>query len=107
MVEGGTVYLAVIGVLLLVALTLGVRVLGNIFREGRERRRRRNAGDIEPYTQNEAHGLDPSPSSSDGDDESGPSDRGGPSITCPKCGAVNDPTFTYCRQCASRLRLTG
>ncbi|WP_049984096.1 zinc ribbon domain-containing protein [Halorubrum sp. BV1] len=106
MVEGGTVYFAITGVLLLVALALGVRVLKNIYKDGQERRRRRNAGDMEPYTKDESYGSPPSASPDEGDDESGRSDRGDASIACPQCGAVNDPTFNYCRQCASRLRPT-
>ncbi|WP_256402829.1 zinc ribbon domain-containing protein [Halorubrum salinum] len=110
MVEVGTVYLAVIGVLLLAVLALGLRVLGDIFNEARERHRRRKSGDLESHTEDETSVPGPSTSpdeAADTERETGERDRDGASVPCPRCGAINDPAFSYCRQCASRLRPTG
>jgi hypothetical protein len=93
----GLRYLAVIGVLLLVALGLGVRVLWDIVGDAREIRRRRRSGELEPYAEDEEYDrVARDPVEDDGDD-------GRASATCPQCGADNDPAFTYCRRCASSL----
>ena len=39
----------------------------------------------------------------DGGTTDGDDDARGPSVTCPKCGAENDPEFTYCRDCVAEL----
>lgn len=116
MVDGGTIYVAVVGALLLVALALGLRVLRDIVYEARERRRRRKAGDLDPSAEDEKDADDET------DERSPPTTttevdavaeknegvhRDDASVTCPQCGAVNDPEFSYCRQCASRLRPVG
>ncbi|WP_435075136.1 DUF7577 domain-containing protein [Halorubrum sp. HHNYT27] len=114
MVDVGPVYLTISGALLLVALALGLRVLRGIVREGRDRRRRRRAGEIEKYTEDEEYGrrprVGPDGDSGEADGPTRPDDRsepGGPNapdVTCPGCGAVNAPGFTYCRRCAGPLR---
>lgn len=100
MIDAGPVYLAIVGALLLVALGLGLRVLRGIVRDGRDRRRRRRAGEIEKYTEDEEYGRGP-PSGSKGDREGGGDD---PAATCPHCGADNESGFDYCRRCAAPLR---
>jgi len=109
MIDVGPVYLAVAGALLLVALGLGLRVLREIAREGLDRRRRRRAGEIEKYTEDESYGPPADPGEAPGDaggrdGSDGPSDRTDPAATCPQCGAVNAPEFSYCRRCAAPLR---
>ncbi|MFC7186425.1 DUF7577 domain-containing protein [Halorubrum yunnanense] len=92
MTDFGTVYLAVTGALLFVALALGFRVLLGVAREGLELRRRRRAGAAERHAKDEASGSEP-PAGSDP-----------PIATCPGCGADNEPGFSYCRRCAAPLR---
>ncbi|MYL16688.1 zinc ribbon domain-containing protein [Halorubrum terrestre] len=97
MVDVGTVYLVATGALLLVALGVGARALVAIFREGRERSRKRRAGEIERYTEDPVYDRDPADPETDG---AGPS-------TCPQCGAENAAEFVYCRECASPLGPNG
>ncbi|MFW5999939.1 MAG: DUF7577 domain-containing protein [Halorubrum sp.] len=93
MLDAGTVYLVAIGSLLLVALGVGVRALVGIFREGRERSRKRRAGEIERYSKDPVYDRDlPDPAVS-----------GSEPSTCPQCGAENEATFTFCRECAAPL----
>ena len=93
MLDAGTAYLLVTGALLLVALGVGVRALVGIFREGRERRRKRRAGEIERYTEDPVYERGPPDPTTD---------ASAPSI-CPQCGAENDAEFTFCRECAAPL----
>ena len=93
MLDVGTVYLLATGALLLVALGVGIRALVGIFREGRERSRRRRDGEIERYTEDPVYERDPPDPDADG---AAPS-------TCPQCGAENAAGFTYCRECAAPL----
>lgn len=93
MVDVGTVYLVATGGLLLVALGVGVRALVGIFREGRERSRKRREGEIERYTKDPVYDRDPPPLDADGET---------PSV-CPQCGAENRAEFTYCSECAAPL----
>ena len=93
MLDVGTVYLVAAGALLLVALAVGVRALVRIFREGRERRRKRREGEIERYAKDPVYEREPPPPEADG---SRPS-------TCPQCGAENEARFTFCRECAAPL----
>jgi hypothetical protein len=95
MVDAGPLYLAVVGALLLAALGLGFRVLRGIYREGRDRSRRRRAGEIEKYTEDEEYDRSPAAPSPE------PADSG---VTCPQCGAANESEFNYCRRCAAPLR---
>ncbi|WP_128905977.1 zinc ribbon domain-containing protein [Halorubrum amylolyticum] len=102
MVDPGLLYLAVIGMLLLVALGLGVRVLRGIVGDAREIRRKRRSGELEPYAEDEEYDRVPR------DPAEGDGERGGTaSTTCPQCGADNDAAFDYCRRCASPLRPGG
>jgi len=107
MIDAGSIYLAVTGVLLFVALGAGLHVLRGIVREGRELRRRRRAEESETYPEDEA--SDPGPPAGPEDERgraSDPSDPDGsndPTATCPQCGADNEPGFDYCRSCAARL----
>ena len=104
MVDAGSIYLAVTGVLLFVALGAGFHVLRGIVREGRELRRRRRAGEAETYAEDEEY--DPGPPAGPEDDPdgaTGPSDSNDPTATCPQCGADNEPHFNYCRRCAAPL----
>lgn len=73
-------------VLCLFALAAGARVLGDIVREGRERRRKWRTGEMKRYG---------------GEENDADSAPGG--ATCRHCGAENAPGFTYCRDCAKRL----
>jgi len=98
MIDLGTVYLAVTGALLLVTLGVGVRVLSEIVREGRDRQRRRRAGELEKYTEDEEYDRVP------GDPVEDNGDDGGADTTCPQCETDNDTAFDYCRRCASPLR---
>ncbi|SDG04008.1 hypothetical protein SAMN04488067_11353 [Halorubrum xinjiangense] len=93
MLDVGTIYLVATGALLLVALGVGVRALVAIFREGRERSRRRREGEIERYTEDPVYDREPPDPDAD---ETAPS-------TCPQCGAENDGEFTFCRECAAPL----
>ena len=93
MLDAGTVYLVAIGALLLIALGVGARALVAIFREGRERSRKRREGEIEQYTEDPVYDRDPPAPDADG---AGPS-------TCPQCGADNAAGFVYCRECAAPL----
>jgi ribosomal protein L40E len=114
MIDVGPVYLAVTGALLLVALGLGFRVLRGIARDGRDRHRRRRAGEIEKYTEDEEYGQGPPTGPGDDSaaadapdgtgDPDGANDRTDPRTTCPKCGAANESGFSYCRRCATPLR---
>ena len=91
MIDLGTVYLAVTGALLLVALGAGLHVLRGIVREGLDLRRRRRTGEVEKYTEDEEYGPGP------------PDDSDDPTATCPRCGAANEQGFDYCRRCAAPL----
>ena len=107
MVDAGSIYLAVTGVLLFVALGAGFHVLRGIVREGRELRRRRRAEEAETYPEDEEY--DPGPPVGPEDergrtsDPSDPDDSNDPTATCPQCGADNEPHFNYCRRCAAPL----
>lgn len=113
MVDVGTLYLAVSGALLLVALGVGFRVLRGIAREGRDRQHRRRAREVEEEPEAEEHGQAPAVGPSDdrregGDqnksgDSDGSADPGDSTATCPACGAANEPGFSYCRRCAASL----
>jgi len=108
MIDIGPVYLAVAGALLLVALGLGLRVLRGIVREGRDRQRRRRAGEIEKYMEDEEFGGEPLADSGDdsgeGRERSESDGSNDPAATCPHCGADNESGFSYCRRCAAPLR---
>jgi len=93
MLDVGTAYLLATGALLLVALGVGARALVAIFREGRERSRKRREGEIERYTDDPVYDRDPA------DPDAG----GATPSTCPQCGAENASRFTYCRECAAPL----
>ncbi|ELZ58064.1 MULTISPECIES: DUF7577 domain-containing protein [Halorubrum] len=93
MVDFGTVYLVATGAALLLALGVGLRVLVGIFRDGRERSRKRREGEIDRYTEDPVYDRDPPDPDADG---------GTPS-TCPQCGAENESEFTYCHECAAPL----
>jgi len=104
-IDFGPVYLAVAGALLLVGLGLGFRVLRRIVREGRDRRARRRAGEVEPYTEDEEYDRRP-PTGSEPDpaDVGERGDPNDPTATCHSCGATNEPGFDYCRRCTAPLR---
>ncbi|MFO8116484.1 MAG: zinc ribbon domain-containing protein [Halorubrum sp.] len=108
MIDVGPIYLAIAGALLLFALALGFRVLRDIVREGRDRRRRRRAGELEKYTEDQEYGGRPPVGSGadrgEANDPDAPDDRTDPGTTCPKCGAANEPGFNYCRRCTAPLR---
>jgi hypothetical protein len=93
MLDVGTLYLVAAGSLLLVALAVGVRALARIFREGRERSRKRREGDIERYAKDPVYDREPPDPAADGSRQS----------TCPQCGAENEARFTFCRECAAPL----
>ncbi|QKG92512.1 zinc ribbon domain-containing protein [Halorubrum sp. SS7] len=91
MLDVGTVYLVAAGALLLVALAVGVRALVRIFREGRERRRKRREGELDRYTKDPEYDREP------------PDPEAASRSTCPQCGAENDASFAFCRECAAPL----
>ena len=93
MLDAGTVYLVATGALLLVALGVGARALVAIFREGRERSRKRREGEIERYTEDPVYDRDPADPATEAETPS----------TCPQCGAENEASFTFCRECAAPL----
>ncbi|TKX53222.1 zinc ribbon domain-containing protein [Halorubrum sp. SP3] len=93
MFDVGTAYLAAAGALLLVALGVGARALVRIFREARERSRKRREGELERYTKDPVYDRDPADPEADGAARS----------TCPQCGAENAAGFCYCRECAAPL----
>lgn len=85
MTQSGGLYLAFITLLLLIALGVAIPVLRDIVIEGIERQR----GDA---TDEPEAAADPS---------SDPHD--GPRVICSNCETPNDPDFTYCRECGTRL----
>lgn len=90
-------YAALIGVLLLIAVGVSIPVLGRIVRDGLERRRKRQAGELERYTEDEEYdraARTPGP-----DDDPAANGR----VTCRECGTKNDSAFTYCRHCTTPL----
>ena len=93
MLDVGTAYLVAAGALLLVALAVGARALVRIFREGRERSRKRREGELERYSKDPVYDRDPPAPDAEGDATS----------TCPQCDAENDSTFVYCSECAAPL----
>ncbi|WP_424013850.1 DUF7577 domain-containing protein [Halorubrum xinjiangense] len=97
MLDPGTVYLVATGALLLVALGVGIRALVAIFREGRERSRKRREGEIEQYTEDPVYDREPADSDADG----------AAPLTCPQCGTENAAGFVYCRECAAPLGPNG
>jgi hypothetical protein len=94
MLDVGTAYLVAAGALLLVALAVGVRALARIFREGRERSRKRREGELERYTKDPVYDREPPDP-----DTAAAAARS----TCPQCGAENDSSFAFCRECAAPL----
>jgi len=90
----GQFFGVVIGVLLLVALGASLSVLGRIARQGLERHRKRRAGELERYTEDEEFDRDPG-ASLEADA------TGRTRAICRRCGAENDPAFTYCRRCTT------
>ena len=93
MVDAGTVYLVATGGLLLVALGVGLRALVRIFREARERSRKRRDGEFDRYTEDPVYDRDPPDPDADGRTRA----------ICPQCGAENRSEFTYCSECAAPL----
>lgn len=96
MVSPGQFYAAAIGVLLLVALGATIPVLAQIARDGLERHRKRRAGELERYTEDEV--FDREPGASLETDVAGRT-----RVTCRRCGTANDAEFTYCRRCTTPL----
>lgn len=94
----GQLYLLVITVLLLAALAAAVPVLRDIVRDGRERQRKWQSGEMERYAEDEDFDAkSPAPL----DDESESAVRG--TVDCPRCGEENSTEFTYCYHCTERL----
>lgn len=92
----GELYGLLLLVMFLVALAASIPVLVGIVRDARERRRKRQAGEVERYTEDEEYGVGP-PAPDDADR----TDLG--QLSCPHCGATNDAEFEYCRECAGQL----
>jgi hypothetical protein len=90
-------YVVLVMILLLVALGVSISVLRRIVRDGLERRRKRQAGEGERYTEDEEY--DRSTRTPGPDDD--PAATGG--VTCRECGTKNDPVFAYCRRCVTPL----
>ncbi|WP_336135028.1 DUF7577 domain-containing protein [Natronomonas amylolytica] len=83
MFPSGELYVAITALLLLIALGAAIPVLKGIVLDGIERRRTRETTETEPA-----------------DDSTGNS---GPHVVCSACGTPNDPNFSYCRACGTRL----
>jgi hypothetical protein len=81
----GELYVAITALLLLIALGAAIPVLRGIVIDGIERQR-------EDVT-----------SESTVTEDSPPADPDGTSVVCSDCETPNDPDFTYCRECGSRL----
>lgn len=96
MASPGQFYAAAIGVLLLIALGATLPVLAQIARDGLERHRKRRAGELERYTEDEEFDRGPPAAL-----ETDVADR--TRVTCRRCGTENDPQFTYCRRCTTPL----
>lgn len=96
MVTPELIYTALITLLLLVAIGVSIPVLKQIVRDGLERHRKRQAGEIERYIEDEEYERTPS-TALDEDME------GDTRLTCRHCGATNDLEFAYCRRCAKPL----
>lgn len=92
----GTLYGLALAVGLVVALAASVPVLVGIVRDARERRRKRRAGEMERYAEDEEYG--PAPPESDGADS-----RALQRVFCRSCGAENGAEFAFCRHCAEQL----
>ncbi|MFD1565642.1 zinc ribbon domain-containing protein [Haloarchaeobius amylolyticus] len=95
MVAPDQLYAAVVGVLLLAALGVSIPVLMQIVRDGLERRRKRQAGELERYTEDKEYDRFPAVLSETAD--------GRTRLTCSQCGAENDASYTYCRRCTTPL----
>jgi hypothetical protein len=93
------IYLVAVGALLLVALGAGARVLAAIYREGRDRTRRRRR---EEPPDGDGPATDPGPPDAEAASP-GADDARSAGIACPQCGAENEPEFTYCNECAAPL----
>ncbi|WP_246998043.1 DUF7577 domain-containing protein [Halosolutus gelatinilyticus] len=96
MVTPGQVYVAIVVLLLFVALGVGIRVLKRIALDGLERRRKWRAEEIERYTEDEEYDRISSETLAKNSD-------GRTRLLCRRCGAENDPSFSYCRQCVEPL----
>jgi hypothetical protein len=94
MVPPGTIYGTIVAVLLLVALGASIPVLKGIVRDGLERRRKRKAGELERYAEDEAYDRGSAVASVD---------DGTTALTCRECGAENRSGFRYCRRCTQSL----
>ena len=89
-------YVWIVTILLLVAFGVSLPVLKRIFLDGLERHRKWQAGEIDRYTEDEEYDRVAPPAVDENADGTSRS-------TCRQCGAENDPTFTYCRRCATPL----
>ncbi|NHN46728.1 zinc ribbon domain-containing protein [Halostella sp. JP-L12] len=92
----GALYGLALAVAYLVALAASVRVLVGIVRDGRERLRKRRAGELDRYTEDEEYGPAP-PEDDDADSQ------GLQRVFCRSCGAENGAEFAFCRRCAEQL----
>ena len=92
----GALYGLALAVAFLVALAASVPVLVGIVRDARERRRKRRAGEIERYAEDEEYG--PAPPENDDADS-----RALQRVFCRSCGAENGAEFAFCRHCAEQL----
>jgi len=81
----------------LVVLAASVPVLAGIVRDARERRRKRRAGELDRYAEDEEYGPGPP----EGSDDADPLAVG--RVFCRSCETENEAEFAYCRRCGSRL----
>lgn len=77
----------------LVALGASVPVLRGIVRDGLERQRNWQTGELTRYEEDEEYGVPP---------DARPADPSG-TATCPECGSENRAGFTFCRSCGECL----
>jgi hypothetical protein len=82
-------YTVITAVLLLAALGAAIPVLRGILRDG-----------IERQQSGEATLTPESDSESDGESTTAPRET---RAVCSKCATPNDPAFSYCRECGTRL----
>ena len=95
MVSPDQLYAVIVAGLLLFALGVSLRVLRRIVREGVEREREWQTGEMDRYTEDEEYDRVTTRALDDAEERM--------RLTCPECGAENDPEFRYCRRCTASL----
>lgn len=95
MLDAGHLFVGLVTIGVLVAIGVSIPVLKQLVQDGLERHRELRAGERERFTEDPEY--DRSNAIVEGD-------VGEPTrLPCRRCGAENDPEFTYCRRCAEPL----